>query len=151
MYDILVYLFETYLSADAHPEPKQLAHKLSAAGFEDDEISEALDWLSGLQRAVDAQAAIPVGTRSLRLFDDVELSKLDSECRGFLQFLGNSGVVDAPTREAIIEHAMTLPGAPIDIASFKVIVLMVLWSRRKAVDSLLVDELLSERGLRSLH
>ena len=151
MYEILVYLFETYLSADAYPEPNQLAHKLSAAGLEDDEISEALDWLSGLQGSTDEQAPIPVGTRSLRLFDDAELSSLDSECRGFLQFLGNTGVVDAPTREAIIEHAMTLPGAPIDIASFKVIVLMVLWSRRKPVDSLLVDELLSERGERSLH
>ena len=38
MFDILVYLFENYVHADACPEPAQLARKLSAAGFEEEEI-----------------------------------------------------------------------------------------------------------------
>ena len=33
MFDILVYLFESYIHADACPESDQLARKLSAAGF----------------------------------------------------------------------------------------------------------------------
>ena len=37
MIDILVYLFENYLP-DACPEPALLARKLSAAGFEQEEI-----------------------------------------------------------------------------------------------------------------
>ena len=51
MFDILVYLFENFFHAEAYPEPEQLALKLSAAGFEDDEISEALQWLDGLREA----------------------------------------------------------------------------------------------------
>ncbi|MGB0128125.1 MAG: DUF494 domain-containing protein [Rhodocyclaceae bacterium] len=151
MYDILVYLFETYLSADAYPEARQLAHKLSAAGFEEDEINEALAWLAGLPGVGDASGQIVPGPSSLRVFDEEELSRLDSECRGFLQFLENAGVVDAPTREAIIERSMALPEGQIELASFKVIVLMVLWSRREPVDALLVDELLSEQEGRLLH
>jgi hypothetical protein len=48
MFDILVYLYETYYRPDACPEPAALARKLSAVGFDDIEISEALDWLNGL-------------------------------------------------------------------------------------------------------
>ena len=33
MFDILVYLFESYIHADACPEPDQLTRKLSAAGY----------------------------------------------------------------------------------------------------------------------
>ena len=69
MFDILVYLFENYVHADACPEPAQLARKLTAAGFEEEEIAEALDWLSGLRQLSDgegpAQCARP-GNRLIR-------------------------------------------------------------------------------------
>ena len=48
MFDILVYLYETYYRPDACPEPAVLARKLSAVGFDDVEISEALVWLTDL-------------------------------------------------------------------------------------------------------
>ena len=35
MFDILVYLFENYVHADACPEPAQLARKLTAEDLED--------------------------------------------------------------------------------------------------------------------
>ena len=48
MFDVLVYLYENYWRPDACPEHDQLARKLSAVGFESDEIEEALTWLDGL-------------------------------------------------------------------------------------------------------
>jgi len=33
MFDILLYLYDTYLYSDHFPEPEQLSRKLSAAGF----------------------------------------------------------------------------------------------------------------------
>ena len=48
MFEILMYLFESYFDAGSYPEPDKLSRKLSAAGFEGDEISEALTWLSAL-------------------------------------------------------------------------------------------------------
>ena len=52
MYDILVYLFENCQQAELAYDSDRVAKKLSAAGFEDSDISEALHWLAGvLQRA----------------------------------------------------------------------------------------------------
>ena len=48
MFDVLVYLYETYWRPDACPDHAQLTRKLSAVGFETDEIQEALVWLDGL-------------------------------------------------------------------------------------------------------
>jgi Smg protein len=55
MFDVLVYLYENYWRPDACPEPQQLRRKLSAVGFEADEIQDALRWLDGL--AMNAQAS----------------------------------------------------------------------------------------------
>lgn len=54
MFDVLVYLYETYWRPDACPDSAQLARKLTAVGFENDEIQEALNWLEGLATAGEA-------------------------------------------------------------------------------------------------
>jgi len=143
MFDILVYLFETYYQPGACPAPAVLARKLSAAGFEQEDISAALEWLSGLERLADAEGCT-AGPRSLRLYCAPELAKLPVECRGFLCFLENAGGIDAMLREMIIERAMVLPEPTVSLDKLKIIVLMVMWRRHQAVDTLLLEELLSE-------
>ncbi|MCB1956662.1 MAG: DUF494 domain-containing protein [Rhodocyclaceae bacterium] len=143
MFDILVYLFENYVHVRACPEGDQLARKLSAAGFEDDEISEAMAWLEGLRQ----EPALPVispDSDSVRIFASEELGRLDAECRGFLTFLEHAGVLDALTREMIIERAMALPDHRLTRSRLKVIVLMVLWRQEQSIDTLILDELLTE-------
>ncbi|KAI5915709.1 DUF494 family protein [Thauera sp. 2A1] len=145
MFDILVYLFESYIHANACPESEQLARKLAAAGFEDDEISEALEWLEGLRRVTrELQPGIAPAEDSVRLYADDECARLSTECRGFLTFMGSSGVLDAASRELIIERAMALEGFSITLERFKVIVLMVLWQQEHPMDTLIVDELLTD-------
>ena len=140
MFDILVYLFENYVHADACPEPAQLARKLTAAGFEEEEIAEALDWLSGLRQLSDgegpAQCARP---GSLRIYADDELVR-----RGFLLFLENVGILDAECREMIVERALALGETEIELDNLKVIVLMVLWQQDRPINGLILDELLNE-------
>lgn len=143
MFDILVYLFETYYQPGACPAPSVLARKLSAAGFEKEDISAALEWLSGLERLAEEEGR-PAGARSLRLYCGAELAKLPAECRGFLIFLENAGAIDAMLREMIIERAMVLPEPAVSIGKLKIIVLMVMWRREHEVDTLLLEELLSE-------
>ncbi|MFZ5512369.1 MAG: DUF494 family protein [Pseudomonadota bacterium] len=152
MFEILVYLFQNYFHHDACPDPEQLALKLSAAGFEDEEITEALEWLSGLQRmAGGAGPAITADSRSVRCYDEEELAKLDADCRGFLIFLENAGVLNPMTRELIIERAMALDEVVVSLAKLKVIVLMVLWNQHQVMDSLILEELLSEDDERHFH
>ena len=145
MFDILVYLFENYVHADACPEPAQLARKLTAAGFEEDEIADALEWLSGLRQLSDADRP-PHCARpgSLRVYGADELRRLGVECRGFLLFLENSGILDAACREMIVERALALGETEIELENLKVIVLMVLWQQDRPINGLILDELLNE-------
>jgi Smg protein len=145
MFDILVYLFENYVHATACPESDQLARKLSAAGFEQDEISEALEWLSGLRNlGTTSPLLMTPAPGTIRLYSAEEQTRLDAECRGFLAFLENAGALDAATREIIIERTLALDGFNVSLRRLKVIVLMVLWQRELPLDGLLVDELLGE-------
>ena len=144
MFDILVYLFERYIHADACPESDQLAHKLSAAGFEDGEITEALEWLAGLRRVVESPASCASPSAgSIRLYAEEELIQLSPACRGFLAYLENTGILNSSTREMVIERAMALDDFTITLDRLKVIVLIVLWQKEQPMDTLIVDELLS--------
>ena len=51
MFEVLVFVYENYWRGDACPELDQLGRKLSAAGFDTDEIDQALQWLAGLNSA----------------------------------------------------------------------------------------------------
>ena len=51
MYDVLVYLFENCQQAELADDRERVARKLSAAGFEDSDITEALHWLAGVLHA----------------------------------------------------------------------------------------------------
>jgi Smg protein len=148
MFDILVYLFENYVHADACPEPAQLARKLTAAGFDETEISEALEWLSGLRQiSDDAPAARMARPGSVRIFCEEEMLLLGVECRGFLLFLENAGILNAECRELVIERALALGDSEIELDNLKVIVLMVLWQQDRPINGLILDELLNEWGV----
>lgn len=142
MIEILVYLFENYLP-DAYPEPMALARKLSAAGFEDEEISEALKWLDGLERSDAVLVRLRDQGAAIRVFDEEEQARLPVECRGFLAFLEQAGTLDPGLRETVIERALALADGEVSLSKLKVIVLVVLWRRQHEFDALILEELLS--------
>lgn len=142
MFDILVYLFETYAQPGAFPERKELARKLSAAGFEQDDIAAALEWLSGLEHLGESGLCDASGVSAHRVYCAIEEKKLPIECRSFLYFLENAGAIDGVLREMIVHSAMALHEAAVSLDKLKIIVLMVLWRRHEPVDMLLLEELL---------
>lgn len=143
MFDIFVFLFENYIHADACPDGEQLARKLSAAGFEDEEISAALTWLNGLREACATQPCeAPQHPGAFRIYSDQEQRLLDPACRGFILFLENAGALDCRTRELVIERATALGGERLTLHRLKLIVLMVLWQHEHPMDTLILDELL---------
>jgi Smg protein len=142
MIDILFYLFEHYLP-DACPEPAALARKLIAAGFEDDDVSQAIDWLAGFDAAAAASPALAL-SRSVRLYHDSEITRLPAECRGFLAFLEQAEAIDATARELILERALALPDEVIALNKLKGIVLMVVWRQQLPLDALVLEELLED-------
>jgi Smg protein len=142
MIDILVYLFENY-PPDACPEPAVLARKLTAAGFESEEISAALSWLEGFPAEDDGRTA-NTSARAFRIYDAREQERLPAAGRGFLAFLEHNEAIDGRLREAIVERALALPDEEISLDRLKVIVLAVIWRFRHEVDALILEELLAE-------
>lgn len=148
MFDVLVYLYETYYRPDACPDSEALVKKLSAIGFEEEEISQALGWLTDLAQATNEysdrypqQTAFSFG---MRFYAPQELEVLGTEAVGFLQFLESAKVIDALQREIIIERALAVGKSEVSLDKLKVIVLMVLWSQGKEPDALIFDELFSD-------
>lgn len=141
MIDVLVFLFENYFDISTHPAPDALVRKLSAAGFDPDEISLALDWLDELKSA--RPAAFAGNPRASRVYTPDEQSKLDTDCIDFVLFLESAGVVTPALRELILDRAMSLDDDPVPLEKLKIIVLMVLWSQEQDLEPLIVEELLN--------
>ena len=149
MYDILVYVFENCQQAELAYDRERVAKKLSAAGFEDSDISEALHWLAGVMRAPQVGAAVlPDASRSFRAFAPRELAKLDAECRGFLITLENSGILTPQTRELVLERSLAASGSALTLDQVKLIVLMVLWNQQTPTSRLLAEDLFTSAHAR---
>lgn len=149
MFDILVYVFENCRQADVSHDPERVARRLSAAGFDDMEISAALSWLAGVVRAPQRSLApLPESGTAFRAFAPKELTKLDADCRGFLLFLERSGILSPASREHVIERALATAGDTLSLDQIKLIVVMVLWGQQAPASQLVAEELLSARGER---
>lgn len=150
MFDVLVYLYEHYWRPEACPESGLLVRKLSAVGFEEDEISEALTWLDGLQEATQ-HAVLAPSEGSSRVYSDIELDRLGTEALGFLQFLESAGVLTANLREVVLDRVLAVPRGPVALEDFKILVLLVFWSLGEEPDALILDELFVDDEDRLIH
>ena len=171
MFEVLVFVYENYWRGDACPEPEQLGRKLSAQGFDAEEIRDALQWLDGLSFATQGVQLTPhadgvsatVSVRSagdtviaqspdsMRVYSSAEQEHIGAECLGFVSFLESSGVLPAGMREIVIERAMATPGDPLALDELKIIVLMVHWSTGVEPDALVLDELCDDTASRLAH
>ncbi len=151
MFDVLVYLYENYGALHACPDADSLTRRLTAAGFEDEEISDALAWLSGLEQITQESIAVgPESNHAFRIYAALEIDRLGADAIGFLSFLEHAAQLTPTQREIVIERALATDETPIPLEMLKVIVLMVLWSQQADIDVLLLEELLdggSERQL----
>jgi Smg protein len=171
MFEVLVFVYENYWRGDACPEPEQLSRKLSAHGFEAEEIRAALQWLDELSvatqgvpltRRADA-STVTIGSRgageialapaadSMRIYSAAEQDHLGAECLGFIHFLETAQVLSGGLREIVIERSMAASGRPVALDELKIILLMVHWSSGIEPDALVLDELCDGREGRVAH
>jgi len=166
MFDVLVFVYENYWRGDACPQWEHLGRKLSAVGFEQEEIQEALAWLTGLSLATRGteqpeapgrpapklpDAAWAPMASSMRVYSVEEQNRMGPQCLGFLHFLEASGVLPAHMREVVVERAMASSSALLGLDDLKIIVLMVYWSFGQEPDALVLDELCDDPGDRVAH
>ncbi len=144
--DLLMYLFENYIydEPDATPDREALSESLEEAGFSGNEIERAFAWLDELarQRQVATMNQTDVGSsgampsfptsqtpKSCRIFNADELERLDLDARGLLMYLENMGVLDATSRELVIDRLMALDAEEVSMEEVKWVVLMVLFNQ----------------------
>ncbi len=130
--DVLMYLFENYIDEDelGNPNRDELKLELQEAGFATGEVEKAFRWLDGLaELAADGNDFRPQRSDAIRVYSSKELEKMDPACCGFLLFLEQIGVLDAQTRELVIDRIMALETDQIDEDQVKWVVLMVLFNQ----------------------
>jgi Smg protein len=150
MFEVLVYLYENYWRPDACPSHQQLSRKLSAVGFESEEIEDALKWLDGLASGAEACHG-QQRPQSLRVYSEAERDLLGEESIGFISFLESAGVLPPTMREMVVDRASAIGNGPLELDDLKIIVLMVFWSLGEEPDALILDELFVAPEERLIH
>jgi|TARA_B110000503_G_scaffold119073_1_gene180569 Smg protein len=152
MFDILVYLFKNYYTPQACPTADVLAKRLAAAGFEYDDIDEAIRWLLGLAETTEHCVNLEqTQSKGMRIYAEFEQQQLCPEVIGFISFLETTNVLPPPLREIVIERALACTDTTVSLERVKVIALMVLWSQEADIDYLILEELLRHDSDPLLH
>jgi len=128
IFDVLVYVFEQYLDAeiDQSPDTDAIYGQLLEAGYPQMDINQAFDWLESL---TEHQPIKPVSSGSMRIYSSYEMARLDTECRGLLLFLEQTGILTPACREIVIDRILAFDEEVISLENLKWIVLMVLFSQ----------------------
>ena len=129
--DVLMYLFENYFYDEPEEEPDRhsMEENLQQAGFSNGEIDKAFEWLDGLaEQRYQPDFAIRT-EQPIRVFIEAETDRLDTNCRDFLMYLSNVGILDPQRRELVIDRLLALESDEISLEDVKWVVLMVLFNQ----------------------
>lgn len=151
MFDILLFLFESYFDAGSYPEPNRLSAKLTAAGFEEEDINQALTWLSGLRELSDASYPESINHSGLRCYTDFEAERLSEEGLRFISFWEHNKIITPIEREMIIDRVVALGRNKLSLDKVKLIALMVLWNQHEDLDPMLIEDLLTPTDAAQIH
>jgi len=129
--DILIYLFENYMDSgqDTASDQQQIQDELVEAGFPEQEVLKAFEWLDELASRQDSPMTQARTESAHRIYTDREKRKLDVECRGLLLFLEQNNILDQTGRELVIDRALALETQQIGVEELKWVVLLVLISQ----------------------
>ncbi len=126
--DILIYLYENYMVdiQEGPDDQDEIQEDLRQAGFPENEIERAFQWMDELVLHQSIEHQLAHRPHSVRIFTEQEQRRLDSECRGYLMFLEQSGILDHAGRELVIDRVLALESDAIGIEEIKWVALLVL-------------------------
>lgn len=133
MFDVLMYLFETYINneVDMRFDQDKLTSDLTKIGFHREDICNAINWLETLadyQYKLSTSILTTNYPISMRIYTKKEQQCLDVKCRGLLLFLEQIQVLNLETREMVIERVMALNTYDFELEDLKWVILMVLFN-----------------------
>jgi len=127
--DVLMYLFENIIGEDIPFDADNIVvfDQLEEMGFPQHEILRAFDWLQDLADLEQNPAPASNLSTAVRVYSELEMLLLDTECIGFLMYLEQTGLLTATTRELIMDRVIALD-VELDVEQLKWIVMIVLYS-----------------------
>lgn len=127
--DVLMFLFENYKDTEVADSGNHdaLREELEGAGFPDEEVRHAFAWLDGLEERR-KQLSLFGMRGTIRVYTRDEQARLHVECRGFLMYLEQLGILTAATRELAIDRMMELD-EDVDLERAKWVLLLVLMNQ----------------------
>ncbi|MDC6477484.1 DUF494 domain-containing protein [Methylophilaceae bacterium] len=149
MLDLLIYLFENYISTKPKLNMNDITVELEEAGFNDKDISSAFDWFNHLEKISNGFEL--TNKDSLRVLSKKEYEKISSEAFTFLTFLLNAKILNSTEFEVILDQIMILNQKFINIDEMRWIVMMTLWKSGKENSYLFVEDSLFQNKRTELH
>ncbi len=151
MFDILIYLFENYFDSGSYPDPDKLVVKLCAAGFEDEEINQAVTWLSDLRQLSLLEYPVTINHAGSRCFTQFEIDRISVDSLHFISFCEQNKIISPVEREMIIDRALALGRKNLALDNIKLIALMVLWNQHDDLDPMIIEDLLTPANSAQIH
>ncbi|MDH4449330.1 MAG: DUF494 domain-containing protein [Rhodoferax sp.] len=164
MFDVLAFVYHHFNTLGPRPEPARLQRTLCSAGFDFQSVTQAMEWLCGLDgttlypaTAPPLAGTLPKGTRehgpsalSTRAYADAEQA-LGVACLDYLIFLERAGMVPPALREVVLDRALAVGQFPLSVDNLKLVILVVLKALGHTPDTWLLDELCDDGLCRTWH
>ena len=156
--EVLIYLFEHHMedNCDITINQDLLVNELKFAGFTNEEITHAFDWLEGLAKSSESLQSVAERATpdSLRILTAQEKQRLGIDCWGFLAFLEQIGILNPVTRELVIDRALgAANNGALEMSDLKWVILMVLFNQpdERAALKAMENLVLSQGSEESVH
>lgn len=149
MLDLLIYLFENYISTKPKLNMNAITVELEEAGFNNKDISSAFDWFKHLEKLSNGPEL--TNKNSIRVLSHKEYEKISKEGFTFLTFLLNAKILNPTEFEVILDQIMILNQKYINIDEMRWIVMMTLWKSGKENSYLFVEDSLFHNKRTQLH
>lgn len=149
MLDLLIYLFENYLSSKPKLNMTDITLELEEAGFKNQDISSAFEWFNHLEKL--SEDSKLTDNDSLRVLSPKEYEKISDEAFAFLKFLLDAKILNSTEFEIILDQIMILNQKSINIDEMRWIVMMTLWKGGKENTYLFVEDAIYQNKSINLH
>lgn len=149
MLDLLIYLFENFISTKPKLNMNAITVELEEAGFNNKDIASAFDWFNHLEKL--SNGAELTNKNSIRVLSHKEYEKISKEGFTFLTFLLNAKILNPTEFEVILDQIMILNQKYINIDEMRWIVMMTLWKSGKENSYLFVEDSLFQNKRTQLH
>lgn len=140
MFEIIIYLFESYMQIDQSTEidAQEITDELLEEGFQKSDISKALAWLdnlTGLHEQNPQSKTQLAKETSHRIYSVAEQLRISCDCQGFIAYLDQADILNTHTREVVIDCVMSLDVDELTLPDLKWLILMVLFNDPNSDDA----------------